>query len=224
MVKYEGGLFGRPFPSPTGMVLFPITTESLDGIMAGLEPTSEDHVLSIGGCGDQAFAILEKAGRVVACDRSEAQAELIRWRKAALEREDYEGFFNPTGADYELFSIAYRIRYFAPERLDRIRRKLAKLEIVARRLEDFAGEGTFTIIYASNAISESYGTVPLEERLLSIASALQKGGLLYVSNSYEIAGLVPDVSKLGLQLVQRLTELARKDKKTIWSPSVYQRV
>lgn len=215
--------FRRMFPNRVVGIVFSLTNESLEAVMAGLEPTSKDCVLSVAGCGDQAFAILEKAGKVVVCDTNEAQLELVRRRKAAVEGEAYEGFFNATGTDYEHLYNYYRIEYFTLERLLSIRRKLQNLEIAVRGgIEDFAGKGTFTKIYASNAIS-GYGRDGLEEQLAHVASALQEGGLLYVSNGAEIEALVPNISKLGLLLVQRLTGLARGAEKDLWTPNVYQK-
>ncbi len=228
MTQHNVGLFRDRLSRPEAGVVFPFTDESLTAILVGLEPTYKDSVLSIGGCGDQAFAILEKAGGVVVCDINEAQLELVRKRKAALEEGDYKTFFLPTSTGQSLSEEEYnRLGYFGINgRIVNIQRKLPNLEIAGQRgIEDFAGERRFTGIYASNAISRPYSKGSLDEQLAQVVSALHGGGLLYVSNGDTLADLVPDVSKLGLQLVQRLTGLARSaEKNPDWKPSVYQKM
>lgn len=228
MTQHNVGLFRDRLSRPEAGIVFPFTDESLTAIMVGLEPTYKDYVLSIGGCGDQAFAILEKAGGVVVCDINEAQLELVRKRKAALEEGDYSTFLFPAQTGHNLSDDSLdRLGYFGTNgRIAHIRRKLPNLEIASQRgIEDFAGERIFTGIYASNAISRPYCKSSLDEQLAQVVSALHGGGLLYVSNGDTLADLVPDVSKLGLQLVQRLTGLARSaEKNPDWKPRVYQKM
>ncbi len=225
MECYTEGLF-RGLGSSGVRSLFPLTDESLEAIMAGLEPNSDDCVLSVAGCGDQAFALLEKAGKVIVCDINEAQLRLVRERKEGLQREDYEAFVVPTGTDFEFNGVLYRLKYFREgDRLDTIRKRLSNLEIVSGKgIDDFVGERTFTKIYASNAIGELYTKYPnLETYMARVAQALQENGLLYVSNGAEIDNLVPDISRLKLQLVPTLTDQAKKAEK-LWTPKVYRKV
>ncbi len=224
MKGYEGGLF-RVLGSTGVRPLFPLTDESLEAIMADLEPNSGDLILSVAGCGDQAFALVEKAGKVVVCDINEAQLGLLRKRKEGLQRKDYDAFVIPTGTDFEFNGILYRLKYFQEgDRLDTIRGNLPNLEIVSGKgIDGFDGERTFTKIYASNAIGELYTKHPnLETYMARVAGALQENGLLYVSNGAEIDNLVPDISKLGLQLVPTLTDHARATEK-LWTPKVYRK-
>jgi len=49
------------------------TNESLDAIVLALQPNKNDKILAVGGSGDQAFSLLEKAGEVCCVDNNEVQ-------------------------------------------------------------------------------------------------------------------------------------------------------
>jgi len=53
--------------------MYYFTNESLEAIITGLEPNSEDNVLTICGSGDQAFALLEFGCQVIAIDENPQQ-------------------------------------------------------------------------------------------------------------------------------------------------------
>jgi len=225
MEQYEGGIFGNLSRRPGMAILFPLTVESLEAIMVGLEPGPDDEILAVGGCGDQAFALLEKAGKVVIADVNEAQLKLIRKRKDALAAKDYKTFFLPTGTDYEFSGSFYRVRYFeVGGRLVPIQERHSNLEISEpMSIEDHARDRTFTKIYASDAMGELYSNQPLDVQLSLVLRGLEMGGLIYISNGAEINNLVPDISPLGIQLVPELTERAQAAEKT-YTPNVYRKV
>ncbi len=222
--SYQGRTFLGVDLSSARVPIFPISNESIEAVVVGLNPGSNDSVLTVAGSGDQAFALLEKAGNVVIADISEAQLELVRKRKDALEAGDYETFFMPTGSDYELFNAYPRIRYFdRMSRLDRIQERLSKLEICGSvSLEDLAESRSFDMIYASNAISEFYCANPLEVHFAMLLRGLKIGGLLYVSNGAEIHNLVKDIHRLGLELESSMTKKAQA-LEDLWTPNVYRK-
>lgn len=69
------------------------TNESLWAIVAGMNVSKEDRILSICSSGDQAFALAEFAGEVLAFDRNNVQVEYARRRLEALRVENYSDFF-----------------------------------------------------------------------------------------------------------------------------------
>lgn len=73
------------------------TNESLQSIVSGMSVKPSDHVLSIGGAGDQAFALLEyvrpnKGGRVEVIDPNQSQVDYILSKVAELKRGDFKAF------------------------------------------------------------------------------------------------------------------------------------
>ena len=49
------------------------TNEDLTAIVKGLDVNPADYILAVGGSGDQAFALLENAKRVLAVDAEDQQ-------------------------------------------------------------------------------------------------------------------------------------------------------
>ena len=211
--------------SPYAGVLFPTSTESLEAIMRGLDPNSEDTILAVGGCGDQAFALLEKAGRVVVTDVNQSQLELIRKRKEALAAEDYIKFFLGTGSDFEFFNSDYRVKYFSDKtRIDLIRQNLQNLEIGhARSIEEHTSTATFSKIYASDAISQRHSNIDMRSHLRLVLIGLRKHGLLYIANGDEINRLVPNILSLGIQVEHELTGRAQAAE-ALYRPTVYKKI
>lgn len=224
MDLFTGNLLGRMARSPGAGVLFPISTESLEAIMQGLDPNSDDVILAVGGCGDQAFALIEKAGRVVVSEVNQSQLDLIRKRKEALEAEDYEKFFVATGSDYEFFNSLGRVKYFSDRaRIDAISRNLPNLVIGrAKSIEEHVGLDTFNKIYASDAISPRHSDIPVRNHLISVLMGLRKQGLLYMANGHEIEG-VTRISDLGIQFERELTAKARAAE-SLYKPVVYRKI
>ena len=70
------------------------TNENVNAIMAGLEPSTSDTILTVTSGGDQALAMLENAGRVIVCDKNPHQIAYVRERVEALSRGDYETFLS----------------------------------------------------------------------------------------------------------------------------------
>ena len=72
------------------------TNENLDAIVLGMDVNSNDRILAMGGSGDQAFALLEKAGSVTVVDRNSAQIWYIKQRAELIRQKAYEFFFSCT--------------------------------------------------------------------------------------------------------------------------------
>lgn len=125
------------FTLPDGSIpRFTCTNESLEAIMAGLEPKQGDVILAIGGSGDQAFAMLESGARVVVVDFEPEQIVLIERRRDALAAGDYWAFAQRahigTDHQYELeLRLIERDDYFKDsERLARMRANVGNLMVL----------------------------------------------------------------------------------------------
>ncbi len=175
------------------------TNENLQAIVEGLAPSSEDSVLAIAGSGDQAFALLEFAGRVEAVDISQNQIEFMHSRVKALKERDYTRFFDKLDDGWILDERSRRKEeerraYFLDEnlnRLERIRKKLDNLVIAPpRNIFDTENQPKFSRIYLSNTLGYPQGDLYLsfdeKERLLremvQMVQILSPEGLVYVSN------------------------------------------
>lgn len=182
------------------------TNEDLDAITAGLDIQREDRVLAVARSGDQALAILGKAGFVKAVDSSMSQVDFFKKRIVALREQDYLTALGvevspnefspiplPNFSDTNNFTLNARNQYFLKEGyLDEIRQKLSLLVVEqSDDVLDFAQKASgFSKIYLSNVFnyrSVSSSTVSSElSKLEGIANNLPIGGLIYVSNHKEI--------------------------------------
>ena len=153
-----------------GGILFPFTEEIMEAIVAGLEPKPNDQVLAITGCGDQAFAILEKGSQVTAIDVNNAQLEHLRKRRDALKDDDFSGFYMPPTDPKDFAAFKRRLTYFESDgRYDKLRANVQNLEIAAPiGIEEIVTRRTFTKIYASDAVGKLYCEKPLEVHLAQI--------------------------------------------------------
>ena len=100
------------------------TNESLEGIIQGLDANSRDEILAIGGSGDQAFALLDRARKVKVIDISSIQLDYIKRRHEALARGDFEEFLE--------IHISWKdsvVINFFKERFENIKGKAELIEI-----------------------------------------------------------------------------------------------
>ena len=213
-------------------VTFTHTNESLNAIIAGLEPSPKDTILAVGGSGEQGLALLGLAGRVTIIDCEPAQIQYIRKRVEELQKYDWRSFLQQR-ADY----------FLTGDRLHQIREKLADLEIVEGDMFDFAQQQQgHSKVYLSNALG--YGRVPnreyIQERLSRVAKNLSARGLVYVANHASLVEhsertlfryLHPgeDLSFTSflppeLELDLSLSVKARQYQRSCWSPAVYRKV
>ena len=219
------GVFRQTAMIPDVGVIFPFTIEIMDAIVAGLNPRPGDTILSVTGCGDQVFALLEKGARVTAIDVNQSQLDLLKRRKDALIRDDsLSGFFGTPHSPVDIVKFTNRLKYFENGRYENLRRNLGNLEILPpTSLEEITSNRKFNKIYASDAIGELYCQDSLESSLLTIVGGIERSGLLYVSNGLELDNSIADISKLGLQKDDELTKSAR-NLEYVYIPNVYRRI
>jgi len=200
---------------------FITTNESLESIVNALEPTAEDTVLAICGCGDQPFALAQTGARVHAVDYKKEQIAYAKRRARLAELGRHVDFLSVSRSAP---GDANNLRYLAnEERWRRIRANINKISFhhadifkLPRSLHR-----TYTKIYLSNAITYS-GRTPKDREIEQLIRVLQPNGLLYLAvktdhiefSAYARERLRVDVS---------LTYDARRTEKT-WTPSVYRRV
>ena len=180
------------------------TNENPAGIVAGLVPSQDDSILTVAGSGDQAFALLEFAGRVKAVDILPAQIEFMRQRVEALRAGNYEKFLGPfaigisdgvveSSSDSKRRQRDYFLKGNA-RRLMTIRAKLDNLVIAEPGdISEIAqSERGFSKVYLSNALSEALNHNHnrkwfwVARTLEGIAMNLPRGGLIYVADHSEL--------------------------------------
>lgn len=204
-------------------LLYSSTNENLEGLVVGLDVKPEDRIIAVGGCGDQAFALLENAGSVIVVDSNPAQIELIRKRTKLLQDGDYQRFLKveEVGSADGCFSGEQmpeivqanekrRGIYFSNEgRLERARKNLANLEIRGPIDVIEASKSTeHNKIYLSNIIG--FGEMFCDISVLrDIAESLPPNGLVYVSNHDNLCEKRADVlyAKLTGQRKEYLREM-----------------
>lgn len=224
--------------------LYYCTSENLKSITEGLEVSENDDIISYGGSGEQALALLEHSQSVSVFDLSERQREIIE-RKTELIRDGRYKDFLFFGMDespnrfYE-FLMMKRRRYFTEERLEKIRSKLGNLTLLPYTdLSDiFQGNNMFTRAYLSNMLNEkNLRDKGKLEALGYISERILPLGLIYVSNHSELlhgsnGNRLEDRNDLdnfeflpsNLRLDQRLSRLARKHPNGIWKPAIYKKI
>ncbi len=223
------------------------TNESLESVVAGMDAGSSDSVLAICGSGDQAFALLETAGMVLAVDDKRAQVDYFLRRAEMLRDGNYEAFlgFQAIGQKGKIFApprtlermkagLDARKKYFSAEgRLERIRKKLSLLvgdsgDII----ETAVSIPGFTKIYLSNALGyPNPAEADVKGMLAQISENIDPGCLVYVANHNELVkacGSEKELMPKGLSIDAFRTARARKfnteipsDSGAEWMPAVY---
>ena len=205
----------KTFPKPkrnANEATYKISNESLPAIVTGLNARPRDRILAVGGSGDQALALLEFAGQVVAVDNSPAQVGLIRKRVGILRGGHYNEFFCHHPDETEDTKTA-RNQYFAQNgRLQRIASRLDRLKILGPRdiFEIIADspQGAFNKFYLSNVLGYSF---PKSAYQLAgnIASQLPLCGLVYLAQNKDKSWQV-FLEEQGLVINERLTIAAQE--------------
>lgn len=209
------------------------TNENLEGIITALDVGPSDTVLTVGGSGDQAFALLEFGGSVHAVDPNPAQVAYIQKRARELEQGDYSSFVD------DCKPRLVKRTFSASGRLERIRKKLTHLTISHGNIFKVAEQGTYSRVYLSNAVGYVGGGGCLgdtQQILEGVARRMPVGGLIYVADHNGLSKACTRHNDLGflygflgysflpksLVVDTRLSVLARIDYN--WSPAVYRRV
>ena len=220
---------------------YAVTNENLNSIVSGLDLDRSDAVLAVGGCGDPAFALLEKAARVRVMDRIPAQIRYISMRAERLKRRDFDGFLRVERfgrGDYQgEASLKKRNQYFRHgNRLTRIMENLDSLEILEGDIFEHDYNG-FSKIFLSNAFGFarvlnkdkrviSYGPF-IHVIVRNIARGLEANNLIYDTSSWaeysNADELNSTLSASGLIIDPTLSSRARQYP-SIWEPTVYKKV
>lgn len=206
------------------------TNENLTAIIKGLEPKSSDAILSVGGSGDQAFALVERAGLVVVADTNPAQMEYISRRKQYLRDGDYARFLGEKLLLRSMQRTKMRSKnsYFKmQDRLEKIRNNLENLILLdAASIFDIAelSEG-FDKIYLSNAIGYNGKKTDFDsadQTLQTVAAKMNNHGLIYLVVTLGTrSSAQAKLKKLkSVKFDENLSKKARRAKQN-WIPFVY---
>lgn len=210
---------------------FPITNETVEAVVTGLDVNSKDRAIAVCGAGDQALGIAEYASRVLTLDARSMQIEFAKIKHELVRSGDYARFraFFDEKAQH---TVANR-RYFSTKRLNNVRKKLPRIEYMHEYMALLeAPENTFTKAYLSNiigypldGISDTARVIP--SSLMRLMPAMAPGSLIYISNGDWVSGIInhyPNI-RASLEIHQGLTRAARsKEKNQDWTPSVYRKV
>lgn len=224
-------LFRRSMTIEDSTVDFSITNENLDSINLGLDASREDYILSICGSGDQAFALIEKAGNVLAIDMNPNQVEYARRRAELLMQKRYVEFLElPNDIEYDDTRYLNRNAYFSqPGRLDNIRSRLRNLRFQVASLNEYMGYSNFKKVYLSNALTfmDAKTNNTEKEMLLSkLVVDLPLGALVYVTSTQGMPEHIDSNENIIFEEEKNLTKAAR-EKETTWTshgPVVYRKI
>ncbi len=169
---------------------FPVTNECLEAIIAGIHPQDDDVVLAVGGSGDQAFALMEHAKKVLVIDNNPEQIGMIEKRKNALSHGDLDLFLERQQM-HKNFDSLYLARdeYFnQPGRFEKLSENVDRLMVLPtmglREFFSYEDHSEVTAVYSLNALGFGWGHVRDEEfRLLeNIGRMLGPSSRIYMTN------------------------------------------
>ena len=206
---------------------FPYTNESLASLIAGMDVQPDDEILAICGSGDQAFALVEYAKRVVAVDNDPAQIIYAKRRKEKLKQSesDLEGFLDPDHPNSYKSVNSWREAYFRKKgRFEKIRKKNHSLDIREGDFFDILSQKkNFTKLYLSNILDYPHAFIDSKE-MINIVAAIPKRVLLYMV-CFNYPSIYPFLEIL--KPVNDLTQKARKfsGQATMeWTTLVYRKI
>jgi hypothetical protein len=197
-----------------------MTNESIEAIMAGMNPQSGDVILTVASSAELPLAFVEYASLVVAVDLSK---ESLAWTHKGLRYVRESKF--PNFRDMRMYwgNKAY---FSQPGRLARIQSRMHRLQIeeddVFRVAQEVPG---FNKIYLSNCLTHAKGegtggSTAVLERL---AKSLPNKTSVYVSDGHQIyhdSGGWMGWPK-GIDLDKESTERAKRLERGIWIPQVF---
>ena len=197
------------------------TNESLEAIVRGMDVKPKDRILAVCSSGDQAFALLEKAGYVKAVDNEEEQVRYAQRRRKMLKERLIKRFF-PYGRGFE------NKNYFSKERIAKLVKKTRYLKITnADIFMEDEGLDNFNKVYLSNAATFR-GNKPKEvDRFLyRLTQKLANPGIVYMAIEPIEYWCEKRMIREGFCLDTELTAIARLYERrdgTLWTPVVYRR-
>ena len=211
------------------------TNESLAAIVEGLDVQPSDAVLAVSASGDQPFAILEKAAKVVAVDEDIVQLNYTKIKAKILEIGNYYKFlyFAEPGDEMERVQLAQAVRYFRIDgRLRRIRLKLPNLDTRLGDISSIEYGEKFDKMYLSDVPIADLGW--RQHHFEVLCTALIQGGLMYVAGNAAIEDVRQNVLRIPrlimpkcMVLDERLTAVARRHETESeimrWIPEIYRK-
>lgn len=194
------------------------TNETLNAILEGLKPKREDNILSIGGSGDQALALLLKRPKISIVDKNPIQLDIIRRRINHIKKGNINSFMSTFHDTYQI-----NLNYFGVRgRLNKIRDNIENISIL--KTQDFFDlkfePEKFNKFYLSNATGWSSFYTPLfYKKIEKFYSFVNEGSLIYIADG-ENSWLY---EKVGFKIQPFLTRDVRKkevSKDYNWKPAV----
>ncbi|MCF7865901.1 hypothetical protein K9L67_04105 [Candidatus Woesearchaeota archaeon] len=219
---------------PYNIINYLATNETINSPVKGLDPKSDDRILSIIGSGDQIFAMLEfiEKGQIIATDHWQPQIDYLNYRIDRLLNGKIDEFsgkkipypFIIKGKEYAINgkktnfdNIRRRLNYFENEkRIEKIKKNINNLKIIqtATKIQDFYDEN-YNKIFFSNAITYT-------KDIQKLLNKLPINGLIYFSESNNNKEINTENSRLILD--QNLTNKARNIEKTWYKPTTYRKI
>ena len=207
--------------------MYYFTNESLEAIITGLEPNSEDTILTVCGSGDQSFALLEFDCQVVAIDENPQQINYAKKNMNLLERNHFSKFINLNVPEVYLNDDGYLIRkkYFQDSaNLNKISANLNKLIFFEGNIFKIFPKKKYSKIYLSNVFRHNFVEIKEQkETLEKLSSKLKNNGLIYFSQGIFLPQKTRNIFPGNLNIDQELTIKARKLEK-YWNPVVYKKI
>ncbi len=214
-------------------VEYRLTNESLEAIVAGLNPQHTDKILAIGGSGDQALALAEFADSVIVADINPAQIELIKHRIAAIKSGDIDEVFNFEWNRENPQNVFSRNGYFRRKRLENIRNKIEVIEVlepidIIKASSAYPAE-SLDSVYMSNALASGWATKSAKayrteyDMLLSLSKSLKTRGLVYTAST--LNQCPTQIFNINSDLTEKARKAEIESKNPmLWRPSVYQKL
>jgi hypothetical protein len=209
--------------------IYRTTNESLEGILKGMQLTRDDNVLAILGSGDQAFAMLEYAGSVVAMDSHSGQIAYAQKQKELLAEGNIKKFLarKATTPSSTLRQRILQVQdYFNEDgRIGKIRERLENLRIEKGNIFADLPQNQFSRIYLSNALRYVQYNELRTDKLLLLAEKLKPNGLLYITDKRDLYGESLTPLEMKMEKDAELTRAAKEEEKKmgVWAPVVYRR-
>ncbi len=229
----------KPNSEKDKMARYYRTNENPKAIIAGLGVQEGDNILSIGGSGDNPFAMLTKGARVTAIDKSKWQIKYMNEQTSLIEKRDYTGFMhnrarkkgfpgNQYNYPWEDWEDIFGTKFFTEEIFNIIGENIDLLQIKHSSLLEAIKNNGFNKIYLSNAIGHG-STLPtfrpsrfgnsVRQDMKEISCQLPEGGLIYAASGKTIWDKIEGESNLVID-----NQLSSKAIDTGWNPLVFRKV
>ncbi len=207
--------------------------ETLESVVEGLDVNESANALAIAGSGDQAFAILTRAGYVLAVDVEDIQIEYVLARIDALKRGDIDEFL----PEKDPSICKQNNRAYLTRRFEALRAKADRIDVRKANIFKINPIG-FNKIYLSNALGYEGNILSELQHLGELAAP----GTLIFSENDEVDATMqeritvikgPDGKEMSIWLIDVIpkeliihetrTYIARSLEVNGWGPVIYQK-